>query len=99
MRRAIRLSLVVGSLAAAILLGIYMVPRAKRCVVPADLARLDFPLTRTSQQLANGKPIRIVAVGSSSTAGAGASSPAATYPSRLAVELAQRFPSRPITVL
>jgi lysophospholipase L1-like esterase len=41
----------------------------------------------------------IVAVGSSSTYGAGASSPAASYPSRLAVELKQRFPTRGITVL
>ena len=41
----------------------------------------------------------IVAIGSSSTYGAGASSPAASYPSRLAVELKQHFPSRDITVL
>src|SRR5262249_42486863 len=41
----------------------------------------------------------IVAIGSSSTAGSGASSPAATYPSRLAVELTQRLPGHPITVL
>ena len=45
------------------------------------------------------EPIIIVAIGSSSTAGAGASSSAASYPSRLAVELTQRFPGHPITVL
>jgi len=99
LRREIRLSLVVGSFAVAIVLGISMTPSAKPCVVPADLARLDLPLKRTSRRLADGKPITIVAVGSSSTAGVGASSPAATYPSRLAVELAQRFPSQPITDL
>ena len=49
--------------------------------------------------LASGEPLTIVAIGSSSTAGAGATSPAASYPSRLAVELAQRFPGRDITVL
>src|SRR5262249_11855450 len=43
--------------------------------------------------------IKIVAIGSSSTAGAGASSPEANYPSRLAVELKQQFPGREITVL
>ena len=46
-----------------------------------------------------GEPITIVAIGSSSTAGAGASSPAANYPSRLAVELKQHFPNHSITVL
>jgi acyl-CoA thioesterase I len=40
-----------------------------------------------------------VAIGSSSTFGAGASSPTASYPSRLADELKQRFPGRDITVL
>src|SRR5262249_14405017 len=38
-------------------------------------------------------------IGSSSTAGAGASTPAASYPGRLAVELRERFPGRTITVL
>jgi lysophospholipase L1-like esterase len=44
-------------------------------------------------------PIKIVAIGSSSTAGAGASSPDASYPSRLAVDLRERFPGHDITVL
>jgi acyl-CoA thioesterase-1 len=69
------------------------------CSAPAGLTRLVHPLTRTARRLANGAPLVIVAVGSSSTFGAGASSPAASYPSRLAVELKQRFPSRDITVL
>jgi len=43
--------------------------------------------------------LTIVAIGSSSTRGAGASSPAASYPSRLAAELAKRFPRDDITVL
>jgi lysophospholipase L1-like esterase len=44
-------------------------------------------------------PIKIVALGSSSTYGFGASTPAASYPSRLAEELAQRLPDQQITVL
>ena len=44
-------------------------------------------------------PIKIVAIGSSSTSGAGASSQAATYPSRLEAELKARLPGLPITVL
>src|SRR5262249_56761849 len=57
------------------------------------------PLTHTMRHLANGHSPTIVAIGSSSTAGAGASSPDATYPSRLAVELRARFPGREIVVL
>jgi acyl-CoA thioesterase-1 len=70
-----------------------------RCSAPADLARLARPLWHTARRLAAGEPIKIVAVGSSSTAGAGASSPAASYPSRLAQELKSRFPTADITVL
>ena len=69
------------------------------CSAPAEFARLDHPLRRTAQRLAGGEPLTIVAIGSSSTAGAGASSPAASYPSRLAVALRQRFPGQDITVL
>ena len=52
-----------------------------------------------ARRLASGEPITIVAFGSSSTAGAGASSPAATYPSRLEADLKTRFPGRTIKVL
>jgi lysophospholipase L1-like esterase len=52
-----------------------------------------------ARRLASGEPITIVAIGSSSTAGAGASSPAATYPSRLEADLKTRFPGRTINVL
>ncbi len=60
--------------------------------------RLDRPLERTARRLAARGPISIVAIGSSSTAGAGASSAAATYPSRLAIELDRLWPDRSITV-
>jgi lysophospholipase L1-like esterase len=69
------------------------------CGGPAEVARLNQPLTRTARRLASGEPLTIVAIGSSSTAGAGASSPAASYPSRLAAELQRRFPGHDITVL
>jgi acyl-CoA thioesterase I len=72
---------------------------APSCAAPADLTRLDYPLLRTSRRLAAGASLTIVAIGSSSTAGAGASSPTACYPSRLEVELAQLFPANVITVL
>jgi lysophospholipase L1-like esterase len=69
------------------------------CSAPRGFARLDHPLGRTSQRLAGGEPLTIVAIGSSSTAGAGASSPAASYPSQLAVELSKLLPGHHITVL
>src|SRR5258708_37621515 len=69
------------------------------CKAPTELIRLSQPLTHTAQCLANAEPLTIVAIGSSSTAGAGASTPEASYPSRLAVELARRFPRLPITVI
>jgi acyl-CoA thioesterase I len=69
------------------------------CNAPAELARLNYPLRHAARRLAGGEPLTIVAIGSSSTAGAGASSPAASYPSRLAEELKERFPRRDITVL
>ena len=72
---------------------------AVTCSAPADLARLDRALGRTTQRLAAGHPITIVAFGSSSTAGAGASSPYHSYPSRLAADLQKLLPGHPITVL
>ena len=74
-------------------------PRVSPCVAPADLARLDRPLRRTARRLESHELLMIVALGSSSTAGAGASSAETTYPSQLMVDLAQRFKTQPITVL
>jgi lysophospholipase L1-like esterase len=69
------------------------------CHAPTRLTRLDHPLRHTARRLAAGHPLVIVAIGSSSTAGAGASSPAASYPSRLAVELQTRLRGHDIAVL
>ena len=52
-------------------------PATAACAVSAVQARLDQPLPRLARRLASGKPIRIVALGSSSTFGAGASTSAA----------------------
>jgi acyl-CoA thioesterase I len=72
---------------------------APTCDAPFSMIRFTNPLVRVAQRLKTGEPITIVAIGSSSTAGTGASSSAASYPSRLAVELTQRFPGHSITVL
>jgi hypothetical protein len=50
------------------------------CSVASDLARLDLPLSRVAQRLADGESVKIIAIGSSSTAGAGASSRAFLLP-------------------
>ena len=70
------------------------------CAVPAAQVRaLAAPLPHVANHLAAGEPVRIVAIGSSSTAGAGASSPERSYPARLAQYLHQRFPGVTVTVL
>ena len=74
-------------------------PSSSACSAPQQFTRLDHPLWRTARRLANGQPLIIVAIGSSSTAGAGASGPAASYPSRLAVELEKLLPGHAIRVL
>jgi lysophospholipase L1-like esterase len=69
------------------------------CDAPLDMLRLANPLSRVSQKLSSGDPITIVAIGSSSTAGAGASSPSANYPSRLQIELSAQFPKHVFKVV
>jgi lysophospholipase L1-like esterase len=89
-------------IALAILISVYAVAAKAAdhvCEGPINLTRLDRPLIHVGERLVARKPIKIVAIGSSSTAGAGASSPAASYPSRLAVELGRLYPDVPITVL
>jgi acyl-CoA thioesterase I len=70
-----------------------------KCGVQPDIARFDQRLPRVALRLAGGVPIKIVAIGSSSTFGAGSSSPANSYPSRLEAELRRHFPDHPITVV
>src|SRR3984893_1208502 len=69
------------------------------CGENARLARLGAPLARMHRLVAAGRPVTIMALGSSSTAGAGASASTASYPSRLEMELRTRFPGVVITVI
>lgn len=70
-----------------------------RCAVPAELGALTAPLPHTAQRLKAGGPLTIVALGSSSTEGAGATRPDRSYPSRLAALLRAEFPSATIRVI
>ncbi len=70
-----------------------------QCNIAPDQVRLGFRLPRVAHRLATGQPVKIVALGSSSTYGAGASTSAAAYPNRLAQELSRQFPANEIIVL
>jgi lysophospholipase L1-like esterase len=72
---------------------------APLCAAPAGVDALEHPPVRIRERITQGLPIKIVAIGSSSTYGSGASSPAASYPSRLEAELKARLPGLPVTVL
>lgn len=73
-------------------------PRAD-CRGPADIVHLDEALPHLAARIAQKEAVTIIALGSSSTAGAGASSAAFTYPAQLEVELKAQFPGIPIRVL
>lgn len=62
------------------------------CVAPKRLVEFDAPLPVLTQAMRGGRAIKVVALGSSSTEGSGASGPLATYPARLDRELDRRFP-------
>jgi acyl-CoA thioesterase I len=88
---------------AALLAGLMLPARAETptppCVASLDQVRLTHPLARVAKKLMAQEPIVIVAIGSSSTWGAGASSPAANYPNRLAAELQALFPKQSFSVI
>ena len=70
-----------------------------RCVAPAALTMIEPALGHAASRIEHGVPLTIVAVGSSSTQGTGASAPALNYPSRLEAELKDRVPAIDIRVV
>lgn len=71
----------------------------KDCSAPAELVEDDPKLPTLAERLQQRKPVTIVAIGGSSTAGAAAPSPEQAYPQRLQEELAQRYPGVPLKVV
>jgi acyl-CoA thioesterase I len=69
------------------------------CAVPPSLTAIEAALDRTTMRIQAGRPITIVAMGSSSTQGVGASAPRMNYPSRLEEELKHRYPGAEIRVI
>jgi len=70
------------------------------CVPPKGVAKKNFiSLPHVANKLASGLPVVIVAFGSSSTQGYGASAPEYTYPNRLAAQLRRQYPMADISVI
>jgi acyl-CoA thioesterase-1 len=72
---------------------------ASRCKAPQELLRFKAPLRHLAAAVRSTREIKVVALGSSSTAGAGASGSSACYPSRLEGELNRRYPDKRFSVL
>jgi lysophospholipase L1-like esterase len=69
------------------------------CLSPKGGSKTMGSLPHVASKLVAGKPVVIVAFGSSSTAGYGASSPEFNYPNRLAAQLHRQYPTADITVI
>ncbi|MET0705750.1 MAG: SGNH/GDSL hydrolase family protein [Tardiphaga sp.] len=69
------------------------------CRSPKGGAKAMGTLPHVAAKLAAGKPVVIVAFGSSSTEGFGSTAPEYTYPNRLAAQLHRTYPGADITVL
>jgi lysophospholipase L1-like esterase len=69
------------------------------CRSPKGGAKTMGSLPHVAAKLVAGKPVVIIAFGSSSTQGWGSTSPEFTYPNRLAAQLRRQYPGADITVL
>jgi lysophospholipase L1-like esterase len=69
------------------------------CRSPKGGAKTMGSLPHVAAKLVAGKPVTIIAFGSSSTQGFGSTSPEFTYPNRLAAQLRRHYPGADITVL
>ena len=75
------------------------VPEAEACLAANRSLSLGAPLPRTMARLNAGEPVRIVAIGSSSTNGLWMLSPSATYPEVMRRELARLRPTARIEII
>jgi lysophospholipase L1-like esterase len=72
---------------------------ALHCTAPAEVTHFKVTLPNTARAIRHGAALVIVAMGSSSTQGVGASDQAHTYPALLAEELQRRWPYLAVTVM
>jgi lysophospholipase L1-like esterase len=69
------------------------------CLPAKGIADTSGTLPRVAKRIAAGDPVTIVAFGSSTTVGYGVTSPAYTYPNRLADQLRRKFPTADISII
>lgn len=69
-----------------------------RCVQPDSLRPAGWALPRTTERIARRLPLTVVAIGSSSTQGTGASVPDSAYPALVDRHLRRLFPASAVTV-
>ena len=69
------------------------------CLPPKGASKSMGSLPHVAGKLVAGQPVVIVAFGSSSTAGYGATSPDFNYPNRLAAQLRRQYPTADISVV
>jgi len=69
------------------------------CAIAPDLVTLDRPLPETRRRLAAGLPLKIVAIGTSSTIGMAAGGMEHAFPQRLAIHLQAALPKEAVTVV
>ena len=74
-------------------------PDAEACLAANRSLSLGAPLPRTTARLNAGEPVRIIAIGSSSTTGLWMLSPSATYPEVMRRELARLRPAARIEII
>jgi acyl-CoA thioesterase I len=86
-----------GRTLAALVLALLAAGAARAECPPAPIAALSLPVSRAA--VAAGLPLTVLAFGSSSTEGAGASDVAHTYPARLEARLLAALPAVPLRVL
>jgi lysophospholipase L1-like esterase len=68
------------------------------CDAPGTLVSFDSPLRALARAVERGREIRVIALGSSSTEGTGASTKQAAYPERFDREMDRRFPGKDFKV-
>jgi lysophospholipase L1-like esterase len=80
-------------------LSVAVAPLALSCTAPDEVTRFKVTLPYTTRAIRRGEALVIVAIGSSSTQGIGASDQAHAYPPLLAEELRHRWPRLIVTVV
>ena len=69
------------------------------CTAPDEITRFKAKLPNTARAIRRGKRLTIVAIGSSSTQGVGASDPGRSYPEQLAHALTRHWPRLDVMVI